>query len=135
MTTKGRFRYAISISILAGIEAAIIGLPAGYLLEKLQYSQAGEFEGPAILGSMAVTSAIMSITVLVISFALVTGLYRGESRQYPAITRALAISIAIAVIGIVIAVLLKAAWVPPWVIGLSAISLIVGLVHAFRLEL
>ena len=134
MTTKGRFRYAISISILASIEAAIVGLPVGYLLEKLQYSQAGEFEGPAILGSMAATSAVMSIAVLVISFALVVGRYRGESQRYPAIVRALAISVAIAVIGVVIAVLLKAARLPPWVIGLSAISLVVGLVHAFRLE-
>ncbi len=134
MTTQGRFSYAISISILGSIEAAIIGLPVGYLLEKLQSSQAGEFEGPAVLGSMAATSAVISIAVFVISFALVAGWHRGQSQRYPAIIRALVISIVIAVIGIVIAVLLKATWLPPWVIGLSATSLVIGLFHAFRLE-
>jgi hypothetical protein len=127
LTPMARTGAAFAIAFLSAAEAAILSAPITYYVAKGP-RQVSEFEGIAVLGAMVVTAAVVVAIVFIAMFAFVV-----TRRKTAGWITPLGWTLCTA-LAVVMASLLtpRPQSAVPWLLGLSATVLTIGLMRIFR---
>jgi|SRR5579872_1180486 len=127
----GRFAYATGLGILSAIQAAILSLPLSFWYAVSSASKhKSEFAGIAVFGTMLIGAALTAAIVLVIAFMVVLISYDPESSVYRRAIPALLASVAFGIAAIVVTAVFDIG--AGWALALSALALVIGIIHVAR---